>query len=769
MQIFEILKFIQCPDCGGELAINQNNLMCEKCKNNFAVIGGVPVLFAHKNLNDQEKTQKEWFEDHYAVFSNSEYKLERWRQSMLQRIFDVDLRDKVKTYLDIGCGATGYTVIEGAKRNNWISVGADISVEAMVRAKKMAELQGVDDKTAFVVCSAENMPLKKGIFDYISVISILEHLQEDGNAADEVSRLLKETGYVYVCVPNAYRLIWPFLWPFYLYADHKIGHKRHYSINELDKLFNGKNSFKRKKLFYNGHLIKFSQLLLEKLYSVDDEKWWSLEKKDINRNSGGVQLNVIYMRQNKPSREKILLINPPLYFSDGQPKSLDVSMPPLGSLLLASYINRYSDQFQAEIIDAGAEKISLADLGEKIKKTDPFVIAISAMTPQLQGAVELAEFIKNKLKSRAKIFLGGPHISADNDFINRHRDLFDYAITGEAEKTFLESLDRLKAGEEIELLQTGDAIMDLDEVPIPDRSLIKKELYLPVASMLFSRGCPFQCYYCSRPSISRKVRYRSVGNLLQEIRNYQAEGINKINFQDDTFTMNRQMVVDLCRQIISDRIKIEWYCNTRIDLVDDELLGLMKKSGCAQINFGIESGNERVRKEIIHKGSFSNADIFEVFRLCRKNRIKIACYFMIGHPTETEEELLETKQMILRSHIDILGLSIPLPFPGSALYEIAKRDGLVNKQIIDDFAAKKLGEGYAGVYPEYVSNTLDPAFVHEQMKEINRKFYLNFRTFIGQVRQNIFSPANLINGAREMLSLIFRGMSSRKPYVEKKK
>jgi anaerobic magnesium-protoporphyrin IX monomethyl ester cyclase len=464
--------------------------------------------------------------------------------------------------------------------------------------------------------------------------------------------------------------------------------------------------------------------------------------------------------------KKILLINPPLYFSNGKPKSLDVSTPPLGVLFLASYINKYSDQFKAEIIDIGAEKMTLEQIGKKIKEIDPFVISLSSMTPQLQGAVELAGYIKQVLKSKAKIFLGGPHISADKDFINRHHDLFDYAITGEGEKTFLESLDKLVANEPISMIQNGEVVMDLDQIPIPDRNLIKKELY-SVASMLFSRGCPFKCYYCSRPSISKMVRYRSAGNVIREIRQYQAEGIKEINFQDDTFTMNHGAVMNLCRQIIREGLEIKWQCNTRIDLVDEGLLRMMKKAGCTQINFGIESGNERLRREIICKGNFTNVDIARVFKLCRKFGIRIACYFIIGHPTETKENILETKKMILSSDINVLGLAIPLPFPGSALYEIAKADGIINEKIIDKFAEKELGEGYAGVYPEYVSKTLDPAFVHQQMREINRKFYLNFKILSQQIRQNISSFSSLKSGAKDLVFLIFRGMSSRKSYIEK--
>ncbi|HEY4495627.1 MAG TPA: methyltransferase domain-containing protein [Candidatus Paceibacterota bacterium] len=296
MVLRELLKYLQCPNClRGNLAINNNQLICEKCSVVFNVVDNIPILFKKGQLGYQEKNQIKIFDSHYSKFSGTEYKLENWRESMLNRIFENDFKSNIKTYLDIGCGATGYTVIEGARRNGWLAIGIDSSIEAMARAKKLADQQGVGDKTAFIVCSAENLPFKSGVFDYISAISVLEHLYNDKKAVENISRILKRNGYVYVCVPNAYLKIWPFLWPFYYYFDLKVGHKRHYSVEKIDDYFK-KYNLKRYNFFYNGHLLKFYQLFLDKIKKIDNKKWWEIEKKDINQNSAGVQLNAIYCR-----------------------------------------------------------------------------------------------------------------------------------------------------------------------------------------------------------------------------------------------------------------------------------------------------------------------------------------------------------------------------------------------------------------------------------------------------------------------------------------
>lgn len=296
MQIATLLKYLQCPDClRGNLIINNNRLICEKCDAVFDVVDNVPILFKKGQLSAQEKNQIKIFDSHYSKFSETEYKLENWRKSMLNRVFENGFKSNVKTYLDIGCGATGYTVIEGTKRNNWLGIGVDSSIEAILRAKKLADNQNVGDKTAFVVCSAENLPFKKNIFDYISAISVLEHIDNDQNLVKNISYVLKKSGYVYVCVPNAYSRIWPFLWPFYYYIDLKLGHKRHYSIEKIDNYFK-KYDLKCHKFFYNGHLLKFYQLFLDRVKKINNNKWWEIEKKDINQNPTGVQLNVIYFR-----------------------------------------------------------------------------------------------------------------------------------------------------------------------------------------------------------------------------------------------------------------------------------------------------------------------------------------------------------------------------------------------------------------------------------------------------------------------------------------
>ena len=190
----------------------------------------------------------------------------------------------------------------------------------------------------------------------------------------------------------------------------------------------------------------------------------------------------------------------------------------------------------------------------------------------------------------------------------------------------------------------------------------------------------------------------------------------------------------------------------------------MAKAGCDLIHFGIEAGNERIRREVVKKGNFTNEQIYQTIKLCKKNGIKFAGYFIIGHPGEGKRELTQTKNLILNSGIDLVGLSIPTPFPGSKLYEMARDEQIINENIIDRFARKEMGEGYAGNFPVFTTKKVKREYIYTLMKEINRKFYLKPSIMLNKLKDDLLSPSRLKQDFMDLISLISRGMSSRKPY-----
>jgi len=461
---------------------------------------------------------------------------------------------------------------------------------------------------------------------------------------------------------------------------------------------------------------------------------------------------------------KLLLINPPLYFSDGEPKSMDSSVPPLGLLSLTGYINAKSDRVRAEVLDMHPMGVNIEELKRRVNK-GYLAIGITAMTPQLQGAVECARAVRAACPE-VPILLGGPHVSADPGFADRYPDLFDHAFGGEAERNLLQSLHDLIDGRPVPRFQQCTPLENLDEIDFDYGKYVDLSLYNSNLYLTFSRGCPFKCYYCSRPAISKKIRYRSTDRMLAQIRSSYDHCRGIVDFQDDTFTLKKSKVVEFCNRVIESGLKIRWACNARIDLVDEALITLMGKAGCRSLNFGIESGNERVRRQVIHKGTFSNEDIYTTRRWCKKHGIDFICYFMIGHPTETREELEETKNMIRTLGPDMIGLSIPTPFPGSSLWDYAIKAGIIDFDKIGDFAEKRLGEGYAGVYPFYVPEGLTADTLLQELAGINKRFFLSPRLILKRLRKDLTSFRQLRSDVTDFIYLLLRGTTRRKPYIK---
>ena len=200
---------------------------------------------------------------------------------------------------------------------------------------------------------------------------------------------------------------------------------------------------------------------------------------------------------------------------------------------------------------------------------------------------------------------------------------FDYGIIGEGEQTALELVNAIHSGNKEEIPSIKGIIFrndsgivrtpprayieDLDTIPFPARHLLpdlKKYRYrfykhLPTATIITSRGCPYQCTFCDRAVFGNKLRMRSIKNMLDEIEILVKEyGVRGINIQDDLFTITPQRVIEFCDQLMSRKLKISWSCLARVDCITPEMLKIMKKAGCWQIGYGIESGNQKILNTI---------------------------------------------------------------------------------------------------------------------------------------------------------------------------
>ncbi len=288
-----------CPLCRGELEVADGSLSCVRCGTLFEVIEGVPLLVPPA-LSEQHEHQRGYFDAEFSAFG--EYEVDPWRASFNERIFNaIGLSPDVGPYLDIGVGGSGATVIEAA-RAGVDAIGCDLSVEGVLHAARFAGSEGVAERSTFAVCAAEQLPFADASIGSASAVALLEHLDDDGEAVDEIARVLRPGGRVWITVPHAYRYIPPPLWPFYLVHDRRIGHKRHYDETRLRRLFDGRG-FRHVETQWTGHPVKVAQYALtlagERLKRDVSRAWWSLERADLRarrRPLWALQISAVFER-----------------------------------------------------------------------------------------------------------------------------------------------------------------------------------------------------------------------------------------------------------------------------------------------------------------------------------------------------------------------------------------------------------------------------------------------------------------------------------------
>lgn len=268
-----------------------------------------------------------------------------------------------------------------------------------------------------------------------------------------------------------------------------------------------------------------------------------------------------------------------------------------------------------------------------------------------------------------------------------------------------------------------DVIENLDLLPFPARHKLPQDRYYSplskgkMTTMITSRGCVYDCIFCAIPN-KKRYRERSSVNVIEDIKEIVDLGIEHIEFEDDCFTLNKARAKKICKMMIESNIKINWGCETRADAVDYETLKLMKRAGCTNIRYGIESGSDRVRNDVIGK-KISDKVIKKSIRLTKKMGLTTITYFMFGNPTETVDEMKRTIRFVKEIDPDLIDFYLPIPIPGSRLFDVAVREKKIHKDIWD----KVIVDGNIPVYtPDYLSlNTLS-----KFQRTAYKRFYLNF-------------------------------------------
>jgi anaerobic magnesium-protoporphyrin IX monomethyl ester cyclase len=363
---------------------------------------------------------------------------------------------------------------------------------------------------------------------------------------------------------------------------------------------------------------------------------------------------------------------------------------PLGLGYLAAYARKHGHEvrlFQPQKNASFDETL----LGA-IRSFHPDVVAVSVMTSSYPEAVRLLGLIKRDFP--CTVAVGGHHVSAMKARILDEAPIIDFVVYGEGEETFVELLAFLERRdrqvEEIRGLIWRNAegkpvenkprllLEDLDALPFPARDLVDMNRYRlhsyidfgkKSATMITSRGCPYKCIFCSSwLTMGASYRCRSAESVLEEVQELvDRYAVDHIVFEDDTMTLRRDRMMQICRGLQNLKRRPSWYCLSRVNTMDEEMAMEMKRAGCRMVNFGIESGSPEILEKIGKKINLNQA--VKAVQACTRAGLRTQCTFIVGFPFDTKE----TMNMTLQAAIAInptLAIFFPLtPYPGTRVYD----------------------------------------------------------------------------------------------------
>ncbi|MDH5678144.1 MAG: B12-binding domain-containing radical SAM protein [Nitrospinota bacterium] len=361
----------------------------------------------------------------------------------------------------------------------------------------------------------------------------------------------------------------------------------------------------------------------------------------------------------------LLCVPPQGYFAE---RWQDSSMPSLGVLYMAACLKR--EGIPVRTLPAFVLKLNIADIVRQVEEERPSIFGVTVTTENRLEAFDLARAVKRAVPE-THVVLGGPHCMATGLDTLTHVPEVDVVVSGEGEETIVELFRAVEAGggsgelskvrgiwyrEGGKVVSTGPRVKipDLNTLPMPARELEDMALYnfhvdvpgrgkLPAANLMTSRGCPFDCNFCATPvNWGRKVRGVTAEKVLDEIEHVMDRyGVQAIWFYDDTLNYNPKRLEKICDMMIERKLGLSWFCEIRVDAIDRRLFDKMAEAGLFHVGFGVESANERVCREIIHKKA-TLTQALDVIDWCNDTGVIANPFFIFSHPTETWEEALET-------------------------------------------------------------------------------------------------------------------------------
>jgi len=403
------------------------------------------------------------------------------------------------------------------------------------------------------------------------------------------------------------------------------------------------------------------------------------------------------------------------------------------------------------IYDASIEDFPLEYYLDQANSEDkPFkVLGITAATPLIEDAWDMAKIGK---EYGMITILGGPHLTImPGESLSPEHPQVDYTFKGEAEEGIVAFIDALeqgkrpeeqgipglnyRIGDEIYISPESPMMEDLDALPFPAHDLFKIDKYTNLQpltdgldpharsfTILTSRGCPYQCTFCSKPVTGNTWRGRSVENVVAEWR-WLVDGLHatEIGVTDDIWNLKLPRAKDLCRALVKENLNaVPWVTvhGMKVNHTDPELFHLMKAAGAKRVGFGVENGDPWMLKNVIRKGQTID-QVRNAFKWSKAARLQTMGFFIFGMPRDTEESMEKTIQLALELDPDLANFMLAAPFPGTTMWDVIETEGQVFADTWRDLAIhdeKPRFTIYDGQY--------DPELVMRKWREAYRRFYL---------------------------------------------
>lgn len=430
---------------------------------------------------------------------------------------------------------------------------------------------------------------------------------------------------------------------------------------------------------------------------------------------------------------RVLLVNPPQEpdIDSNLPRFVDQArgaLPPLGLLYVGSSARAQGHEVRIADAAIGNDAVAIA------QEFRPDIIGVTATTFTLLSALHIIDALHKTLGPTpdalscpqiTRYALGGVHASVYPQQTLKTGYGVDYAVSGEGEKCFPRLLKDLADGTAPEkaVIEADGFIENLDALPAPDRTMTDWKKYRSavdraglITTIMTSRGCPFNCVFCHRPHMGKRFRARSAYSVVSEIEDIKRLGIDEVTFYDDTFAVDRDRVVRICQEMIKGNYRLRWDIRTRVDLVDPELLRLLKRAGCKQIRYGVEASSERILKEI-GKG-ITLERVEKAVRWTHEAGIETLTYFIIGSPGELPSDWERTIRFSKKLNPDYCYFAIMTPYPATPLYtrwlaETGRPDHWA------DFACNP-----REIATPYYQSWIDREVLEETLSRAYKEFYL---------------------------------------------